>query len=93
MIKRVICASAVLVVIGAVAGPARAGTTRLPAAAGRAARDAGARIEAAELTGASAVKLDGEFSETAWELATPIDAFLQREPQEGCHHYRDPRVG
>jgi hypothetical protein len=84
VIKRVICASVVLVVISTVAGPARAGTTRLPAAAGRAARDAGARIEAAELTGASAVKLDGEFSETAWELATPIEAFVQRDPQEGA---------
>ncbi len=78
------CVSVVLMLSGAAAGPARADTHRLPAAAGRAARDAGARIEAAELTGALAVKLDGELSETAWDLATPIDAFLQREPQEGA---------
>lgn len=53
-----------------------------------------ARIEAVELESAAAVKLDGEFNEEAWRLATPISAFLQREPREGSEptHRTEVRV-
>jgi len=43
-----------------------------------------ARIEAVEVTGASALKLDGDFTEGSWALAEPITAFLQRDPKEGA---------
>jgi hypothetical protein len=42
-----------------------------------------ARLVAEALPAAEAVKLDGEFSESAWARAVPIDAFVQREPREG----------
>ena len=45
--------------------------------------DAASRIEALEVPDASAVKLDGEFSEGAWDRAVPITGFVQREPREG----------
>src|SRR5512136_34756 len=45
---------------------------------------AAARIEAVEVTGANAVKLDGEFTESSWDQAVPITAFLQRDPKEGA---------
>jgi hypothetical protein len=43
------------------------------------------RIEATAVAGvgAEAVKLDGEFSETAWERAVPVRGFVQRDPKEG----------
>jgi hypothetical protein len=47
---------------------------------------AAARIEAHEVPAgaAGAVKLDGEFTESAWELAAPTRGFLQRDPHEGA---------
>jgi hypothetical protein len=65
----------------AAAPPPPAGTARAAVAGGAGA--AGGRIEAAELPEAAAVKLDGEFTEGAWERAVPIADFLQREPREG----------
>lgn len=60
----------------------------VPASAGKAGRLAGAgsgaRIDAVELVAPSAVRLDGAFNESAWELAEPISEFVQREPQEGA---------
>lgn len=43
------------------------------------------RAEALEISGsgAEAVKLDGQFSESAWERATPVSGFVQRDPKEG----------
>jgi hypothetical protein len=45
-----------------------------------------ARIEATAVAdaGAEAVKLDAEFSETAWERAAPMRGFVQRDPKEGA---------
>jgi hypothetical protein len=31
----------------------------------------------------NAVRINGEVSEAAWQAAAPVDAFLQREPEEG----------
>ncbi|PYQ71143.1 MAG: hypothetical protein DMG01_26185, partial [Acidobacteria bacterium] len=31
----------------------------------------------------NAVRINGEVSEAAWQAATPMDGFLQREPEEG----------
>ncbi|MCX6549397.1 MAG: DUF5916 domain-containing protein [Acidobacteria bacterium] len=42
------------------------------------------RIEAAMVPGATAIRLDGEFNEGAWERATPISDFIQRDPKEGA---------
>src|SRR5438132_6479177 len=35
--------------------------------------------------GAQAIRANGEVSEEAWRSAPPIDAFVQREPEEGGH--------
>ena len=53
---------------------------------GRAAEAAGTRIEARLVPEgtAAAVKLDGEFSETAWETVPPTRGFTQRDPKEGA---------
>jgi hypothetical protein len=44
------------------------------------------RIEAAEIPNgpANAVKLDGEFNESAWERVEPVRGFVQRDPKEGA---------
>lgn len=70
--------AAALLIAGAVCVPvwARGG--------GRGSGGSGAaRIDAAEVVAPHAVKLDGEFTEAAWELVQPITAFVQREPDEG----------
>ena len=43
------------------------------------------RIEATSITDAvpTAIRVSGEISEEVWQRATPIDAFVQREPSEG----------
>jgi hypothetical protein len=67
------------VLLSTIAVPALATPpARVPAAA------AIARIEAVEVTEANAVKLDGEFTESAWGRTVPITAFLQRDPKEGA---------
>jgi hypothetical protein len=59
-----------------------------PETSGRARSEAagGSRIEAREVPDgpAGALKLDGEFSERAWELAAPTRGFVQRDPREGA---------
>jgi len=42
------------------------------------------RAEAVEVTGATAVRLDGEFGEAVWSRAVPITDFVQRDPKEGA---------
>jgi hypothetical protein len=43
------------------------------------------RIEAVDVatTAPSAIRVSGEVSDEVWQRVTPIDAFVQREPQEG----------
>ena len=66
--------------LGAV--PANGGTGGRNGAATRAA--APPRVEAAEVTGAMAIRLDGDFGEAIWTRAVPVTAFLQRDPKEGA---------
>ena len=55
----------------------------LIAALGLAAADrASARVDAVRV-GPSAVRVSGELSDDVWRTATPVDAFVQREPHEG----------
>ena len=53
-----------------------------------------ARVEAAGIDAATAVRLDGSLDEDAWSRAEPIRDFLQREPQEGAapSHATEVRV-
>src|ERR671931_2408731 len=42
------------------------------------------RVEAVPIADMpNAVRINGEISEAAWQAATPMDGFLQREPEEG----------
>ncbi len=62
------------------------GGTKGPAgtAAGAARVGAGERsVAATPVAEASAVRLDGEFNDAAWNAAPVIDGFVQREPSEG----------
>ncbi len=43
-----------------------------------------ARIEAVELSPGTALRVNGEISDSAWERATPITNFVQRDPKEGA---------
>ena len=70
--------------VGAAPAAARERAKPVPPPSGRAASGAASRIEAAELTGAMAIKLAGELTEGAWERATPITEFVQRDPKEGA---------
>jgi hypothetical protein len=42
------------------------------------------RVEAADATGATAIRLDGDFNDGAWERAAPVSGFVQRDPKEGA---------
>jgi len=42
-----------------------------------------ARVDAVAITSAKAVRASGELSDEVWQTATPVDAFLQRDPVEG----------
>lgn len=72
-----IAAALVVAIIGASAGPAVGASERL-----RPPVTSAARVEA--LPVAQAVKLDGEFVETAWARATAVRDFVQRDPKEGA---------
>jgi hypothetical protein len=76
----------VLLTLSAV--PARAEGPGRPTVPSRDARSgaarSGARIEAVELPAGTAMRLDGDFSDAAWELAAPMTGFVQREPREGA---------
>jgi hypothetical protein len=66
------------VAVSALAGPSE--RSRASAASA-----AAARIEAREVEGnAGALKLDGDFTERAWELAPATRGFVQRDPKEGA---------
>ncbi len=43
-----------------------------------------ARVDAAQVPAGTAVRIDGDFNDAAWERATPITNFVQREPSEGA---------
>lgn len=77
--------SLVIAVLAVAALGIGSGSARAVPPAGRVPAREVARIEAVEIPDgpAGAVKLDGEFSESAWERATPIRGFLQRDPKEG----------
>jgi hypothetical protein len=65
------------------------GLSLIPAIAGagvapRGGRGGAARVEAVEMPAATAIRLDGEFNEAAWERAVPITDFVQRDPKEGA---------
>lgn len=79
----------VAILLGFCAAPALA-TPPARTASGRAV----SRIEAGQVAdgGAGAVKLDGEFTESAWERVTPIRGFLQRDPKEGAAPAFDTEV-
>ena len=66
----------------AVAAPAFAGAGDGNGAAGRG--EAPPRAEAAQVTGATAIRLDGDFGEAVWTRAVPITEFVQRDPREGA---------
>ena len=52
------------------------------------------RVEAAEVTGATAIRLDGDFGEAVWTRAVPITEFVQRDPQgRRAAVVRQPRCG
>ena len=70
-----------LAILCGLAPPASAGTSP---GRGSVLGVSGARIDAVALPEATAVELDGEFSEEAWKATVPIDAFVQREPLEGA---------
>jgi hypothetical protein len=61
---------------------AGAGSGERTGAIGRAA--APPRVEASEVMGATAIRLDGDFGEAVWARATPITEFVQRDPKEGA---------
>ena len=86
--------SCLIVVVppSASAGLPPVGKSILPAA--RAAAPAATRIEARLVPEgtAGAVKLDGEFTEGAWDKATPTRGFLQRDPKEGAEPTFDSEV-
>jgi hypothetical protein len=67
---------AVAVVLGATASTAADEATGVAAAR--------AFVEAALVSEASALKLDGELSDEVWSRAPVIDAFVQRDPKEGA---------
>ncbi len=78
MLSLLIRSAAALLIAGAVTVPVWArGSGRGAGGSG------GARIDAAEVVAPNAVRLDGEFTEAAWELVQPITEFVQREPNEG----------
>ena len=64
------------------AAPTQAGTGGRNGAGSRAA--APLRVEASEVAGATAVRLDGEFGEAVWTRAVPVTEFVQRDPREGA---------
>ncbi len=64
------------------AAPTHAGTGGRNGTGSRAA--APPRVEAAEVAGATAVRLDGEFGEAVWTRAVPVTEFVQRDPREGA---------
>src|SRR5262245_3008058 len=41
------------------------------------------RVDAAAVDVPNALRVNGELSEDLWQLATAVDAFMQREPDEG----------
>ena len=41
-----------------------------------------ARVDAVAVSGPNAVRVNGELSDEVWRSAAPIDAFVQREPQD-----------
>src|SRR5947207_13989321 len=45
-----------------------------------AATSATARVDAVAITSAKAVRASGELGDDVWQTATPVDAFVQREP-------------
>jgi len=74
--------------IAAAAGLLAAAATAHAATEGRSATGPRAaappRAEASEVTGATAIRLDGDFGEAVWTRATPITEFVQRDPTEGA---------
>ncbi|MBZ5557295.1 MAG: carbohydrate binding family 9 domain-containing protein [Acidobacteriia bacterium] len=42
-----------------------------------------AHVDAVAVSGPNAVRVNGELSDEVWRGAAPIDAFVQREPQDG----------
>jgi Domain of unknown function (DUF5916) len=72
------------IALGLLAGaaPLRAGTGERGGAVPRAAPPP--RVEAAEVTGVTAIRLDGDFGEAVWARAVPVTAFVQRDPREGA---------
>src|SRR4051794_34070899 len=41
------------------------------------------RVDAKPITVTNAARVSGELSDEVWRDAAPVDAFLQREPEEG----------
>ena len=80
MTKRWFAAMALGLLAGA--APLHAGTDGRNGAVARTAPPP--RAEAAEATGAIAIRLDGDFGEAVWSRAVPITEFLQRDPKEGA---------
>jgi hypothetical protein len=74
--------AAMILALLAGAAPLHAGTDGRNGAVARTAPPP--RAEAAEATGAVAIRLDGEFGEAVWSRAVPITEFLQRDPKEGA---------
>jgi hypothetical protein len=70
----------VLPSIAAATGPSP--PSRAPGRTGLA--ESASRVEATEVPAGTAIRLDGEFTEAAWERAVPITGFVQREPKEGA---------
>src|SRR4051812_21199322 len=42
-----------------------------------------ASISATAIPSATAIKLDGDFTETVWEAVPPVTDFKQRDPKDG----------
>ncbi len=85
--QRTLGALLVVGVLSLASAPARADSGVPPASATRAAssvRVEDARVEAVDVTGATAIRLDGDFGEAVWQRALPIGNFIQRDPHEGA---------
>ncbi len=85
--QRTLGALLVVGMLSLASAPARAGSGVPPASVTRAASSArveDARVEAVDVTGATAIRLDGDFGEAVWQRALPIGNFIQRDPHEGA---------
>jgi hypothetical protein len=79
--RRILAGAAV---VGILAWPVRPAGAGPAIRAGSAAGSSGSHIEAVAVSGATAIRLDGDFGEAVWQRAVPVSDFVQRDPNEGA---------